>query len=181
MEASLGTLAVSADPAPGDAVTRIPAGSPRAAGGHQVQPRHPQGRPAPSTGPLPFPTELRRASPACSRARWSGHLKALLPGLLGLQGRPSQTDHSRWAACPAGPRCPPQAQPTPQAPSSTPPAPTFPPPVGISLVLQDHRPHPGCVPTGCCPQGPRPGLVAPANSQFSRGSPLRGALIWAGP
>ena len=170
MEACLGTLAVSADPAPGDSEARIPTGSPRATGGITS----PSGVSSSTYGPFAVPTELRGASPACSRARWPGHPTALLPGLLGLQGRPSQTEHSRWAACPAGPRCPPRAQPTPQVPSSTPPAPAFPPSVGISLVLQDHCP-PGCVPTGCCPQGPRPGLIVPANSQFSRGSRLHGA------
>lgn len=110
-EACPGTLAVSEDPAPRDAVTRIPAGLSLAAGGATGAAMSPPGVSSSTYGPFAISHRAQRclpqgsgASPACSWARRPGHPTGLLPGLLGPQGRPSQTGHSRWAACLTGPR-----------------------------------------------------------------------------
>lgn len=192
-EACPGTLAVSEDPAPRDAVTRIPTGLSLAAGGQQVQPRHPQGCPAPPTGPSPFPTELRGASPRAQAPPQSAHghdgratrrafclassdcraararlgIAAGLPASLGPAGLPARLP-SPGTAHPSA------------AQLNTPQPPPSPPPVGISLALQDHRPprlrpHHAAVlrdPARASPRLPGP--------RFACGSTLPGAPIWAG-
>lgn len=107
-EAHLETLAVAVDPAPRNAVTRIPAGLSLAAGGTPGAAMSPPGVSSSTHRAFTLSRQAQRrlpqgsgTPPACSRARQPGHLTALLPGALGPWGRPSQPEHSLWALPPS--------------------------------------------------------------------------------
>lgn len=150
MEACLGTLAVSADPAPGDSVARIPAGSPRATGGITS----PSGASSSTYGPFAVSHRAQRRLPS------------LLTGAMA--GPPDGP--SAWPPWTAGPPEPNRAHPLGCLPHWAPlPSPGTAHPSGAQLNTPSPRLSPTCGHLAC-PPGPLPPRLRP-HRLLSSGTP----------